>query len=105
MLDTSAVTRLWIDQLISGERLGSHCPAAWRAWVEHGTYAPLLAPLTVIVRRRDEQQPLPSDQPLLDLVYQHFKDRPYDFEQFAADLWRVSEPNVDKIDRTAPILL
>ena len=39
---------------------------------------------------------------MLELVYQHFKDRPYDFEQFAAELWRVSEPNVDKIDVTRP---
>jgi hypothetical protein len=102
VLDIAAVPRLWIDQIIAGERLGSHCPAAWRAWVERGTYAPLLAPPTVIVRRRDEQQPLPADQPLLDLVYRHFKDRPYDFEQFAADLWRLSERNVDKIDVTRP---
>ena len=102
VLDTPAVTRTWINQLIAGERLGSHCPAAWRAWVERGTYAPLLAPPTVIVRRREQQQPLPADQPLLDAVYQHFKDHPYDFEQFAADLWRLSEPNVDKIDVTRP---
>ena len=102
VLDTPVVTRAWIDQLVSGQPLGSHCPAAWRAWVERGTYAPLLAPPTVIVRRRDQQQPAPADMPLLDLVYQHFKDRPYDFEQFAADLWRVSEPNVDKIDVTRP---
>ena len=40
--------------------------------------------------------------PLLDLVYQHFKDRPYDFEEFTADLWRVSEPNAHKIDVTRP---
>lgn len=39
---------------------------------------------------------------MLDLVYQQFKDRPHDFEQFAADLWRASEPNVDKIDVTHP---
>lgn len=54
ILDTAAVTRAWIDQLMAGEPLGSHCPTAWRAWVEVGTYAPLLAPLTVIVRSRDE---------------------------------------------------
>jgi hypothetical protein len=102
VLDTPSVTRAWIDQLIAAQPLGSHCPAAWRAWVERGTYAPLLAPPTVIVRHRDQQQPTPADQPLLDLVYQHFKGRPYDFEQFAADLWRVSEPNVDKIDITRP---
>jgi hypothetical protein len=102
VLDTAAVTRAWIDQLMTGEPLGSHCPAAWRAWVELGTYAPLLAPPTVIVRSRDQQQPAPADKPLLDRVYQHFKDRPYDFEQFAADLWRVTEPNVDRIDVTRP---
>jgi hypothetical protein len=102
VLDVPAVTRAWIDQLMSGEPLGSHCPAAWRAWVDFGTYSSLLAPPTVIVRRRDQQQPAPADMPLLDLVYQHFKDRPHDFEQFAADLWRASEPNVDRIDVTRP---
>lgn len=102
VLDTPSVTRAWIDQLMAGEPLGSHCPAAWRAWAELGTYAPLLAPPTVIVRSRDQQQPAPADKPMLELVYQHFKDRPYDFEQFAAELWRVSEPNVDKIDVTRP---
>jgi hypothetical protein len=35
-------------------------------------------------------------------VYEHLKDRPHDFEQFAADLWRMSEPKVDKIDLTRP---
>jgi hypothetical protein len=102
VLDTPVVTRAWIEQLVSGQPLGSHCPAAWRAWVERGTYDPLLAPPTVIIRPRDQQQPAPADMPLLNLVYQHFKDRPHDFEQFAADLWRVSEPNVDKIDVTRP---
>jgi Restriction endonuclease AspBHI N-terminal/Restriction endonuclease len=102
VLDTPVVTRAWIDQLMAGEPLGSHCPLTWRAWVELGTYAPLLAPPTVIIRSRDQQQPTPGDQPLLDLVYRHFKDRPYDFEQFAADLWRVTEPNVDRIDVTRP---
>jgi hypothetical protein len=62
----------------------------------------LLAPPTVIVRSRDQQQPSAADRPLLELVYQHFKDRPHDFEQFAADLWRATEPNVDWIDVTRP---
>jgi Restriction endonuclease AspBHI N-terminal len=102
VLDIPSVTRAWIGQLMTGEPLGSHCPAAWRAWADLGTYVPLLAPPTVIIRSRDQQQPVPADRPLLDLVYQHFKDRPYDFEQFAADLWRVSEPNVDRVDVTRP---
>lgn len=102
VLDIPAVTRAWIDQLMTGEPLSSHCPAAWRAWIQLGTYTPLLAPPTVIIRSRDQQQPDDADKPLLDLVYQHFKDRPHDFEQFAADLWRVTEPNVDRIDVTRP---
>jgi hypothetical protein len=102
VLKTASVTRAWIEQLMAGQPLGGHCPAVWRGWVEQGIYDPLTAPPTVIVRGRDQQQPAPADRPLLDLVYQHFKDRPYDFEQFAADLWRVSEPNVDKIDVTRP---
>jgi hypothetical protein len=56
----------------------------------------------VIIRSREQQQPAPADRPLLDIVYRHFKDRPHDFEQFAADLWRLSEPNVDRIDVTRP---
>jgi hypothetical protein len=102
VLDSPLVSHAWIGQLIAGEPLGIHCPPAWRAWVELGTYTTLLAPPTVIVRTRDEQQPPLGDKPLLDLVYQHFKDRPHDFEQFAADLWRMSESNVDRIDVTRP---
>ena len=102
VLDAPAVSRAWIDQLTAGDPLGSHCPPAWRSWVDTGTYTPLLAPPTVIIRSREQQQPLPADRPLLDLVYLHFKDRPHDFEQFAADLWRISQPNVDRIDVTRP---
>jgi hypothetical protein len=102
VLDTPSVSRAWIRQLVADEPLGNHCPPAWRAWVELGTYTTLLAPPTVIIRSRDEQQPPAADKPLLDLVYQHFQRHPHDFEQFAADLWRMSEPNVDRIDVTRP---
>jgi hypothetical protein len=102
VLDVPSVSRAWIDQLTTGEPLGTSCPTAWQTWVESGTYLPLLAPPTMIIRSREEQQPVPVDKPLLALIYQHFKDRPHDFEQFAADLWRMREPNVDKIDVTRP---
>lgn len=102
VLDTGHITRDWISELKSGETLGPCCPPTWRAWVEAGNYTPLLAPPTIIVRPRDQQEPALADKPLIDLVYQHFKDRPTDFEQFAADLWRASQPNVDKIDVTRP---
>ena len=102
VLDVSRVSRAWIIQVLGGEALGSECPAGWRAWVRTGSYDPLLAPPTVIVRTREQQLPTAADMSLLEMVYQHFADRPYDFEQFAADMWRVSEPHVDRIDVTRP---
>lgn len=67
-----------------------------------GTFSPLLAPPTIIIRSREQQLPTPADMPLLNAVYGHFADRPYDFEQFAADLWKITEPHVDRIDVTRP---
>ena len=98
----SAVTRAWIDEVVTGKPLGPDCPAAWRTWVETGAYTQLLAPPTVIIRSREQQQPVEADKPLLYTVYEHFKDRPHDFEQFAADIWRMSQPSVDRIDVTRP---
>ena len=102
VLNVASVSQAWMSQVAAGEPLGTECPDAWRTWVETGAYTPLLAPPTVIIRTRDEQHPLPIDKPLLDLVYAHFKERPHDFEQFAADLMRLSNPNVDRIDVTRP---
>jgi hypothetical protein len=45
---------------------------------------------------------IPGGKPLVSCICQHFKGRETDFEQFAADLWRASQPNVDKIDVTRP---
>jgi len=45
---------------------------------------------------------LSADKPLLHLDYEHFKERPHDFEQFAADLMRMSNLNVDRIAVTRP---
>ena len=102
MLNVPVVSRAWVNQLLDNDPLGSACPPAWRAWVESRAYDALEAPPTVITRKREEQEPPPIDRPLLDLVYRHFASNPYDFEQFAADLWAASEQNVDKIDVTRP---
>jgi hypothetical protein len=102
VLNVPVISRAWVNQVLLDGPLGSECPSVWRAWVESRTYLPLLAPPTVIIRNREQQEPLLPDRPLLDLVYRHFADNPYGFEQFAADLWAASERNVDKIDVTRP---
>jgi len=102
VLDVLHVSRAWMTQIHDGDPLGSECPAAWRAWSAIGRYDPLLAPPTVIIRTREQQLPTAGDMPLLEAVYRHFADRPYDFEQFAADMWQITEPHVDRIDVTRP---
>jgi hypothetical protein len=77
-------------------------PAAWRVWVGTGMYHPLMASPTVIVRTREQQLPTAGDMLLLEAVYRHFASRPYDFEQFAAEMWPINEPHVDRIDVTRP---
>lgn len=102
VLKVPVVSRAWINQLLNDEPLGSDCPRPWRTWVESKTYTALVAPPTIDIRNREDQEPLPKDRPLLDLVYSHFASDPYGFEQFAADLWASSEQKVDKIDVTRP---
>jgi hypothetical protein len=102
VLNVPVVSRAWIKQLLDGDPTGSESPQAWRAWVKSRTYSPLVAPPTVIIRSREQQEPLDKDRPLLALVHEHFAPNPYWFEQFAADLWASSERNVDKVDVTRP---
>jgi hypothetical protein len=103
VLDVPRISRPWINQVIAGEPLGSECPVAWRTWVTTGKYNSILAPPTVIVRGREQQLPAIGDMPLLEAVYRHFAGRAHDFEQFAADLWKIREhPHVDRIDVTRP---
>jgi hypothetical protein len=70
--------------------------------VSTGTFTPLLAPPTIIIRSKEQQLPTAAHMPLLHAVYGHFADRPYDFEQFAVDLWKLTEPHVDRVDVTRP---
>jgi hypothetical protein len=102
VLDVPVIARAWLDEVLAGDALSATCPPAWRAWVASRAYRPLQAPPTVILRTRDEQLPLPQDLPLLQEVYRHFEPQPTAFEQFAADLWRLSEPHVHKVDVTRP---
>ena len=102
VLNVPSVSRAWISELASGQATGAHCPDPWRTWVEAGRYTPLLAPPTVIIRSREAQHPPAVDKPLLYLVYEHFKERPHDFEQFAADLMRRGYSEVDRVDVTRP---
>ncbi|WP_197024983.1 restriction endonuclease [Arthrobacter sp. UNC362MFTsu5.1] len=103
VLDIPEIKRQWIDDIKAGNHYSDAAPRAWRSWIQTGVIQPLLAPLTERHRTREEQLPRDShSQAVLDFIYSYFKDRPFDFEHFAADLLHLTIPNIASIDVTRP---
>jgi hypothetical protein len=89
VLDVGTVPREWIAELIDGNRLGPHCPGAFRAWVEQGKYSPLEAPRTIDFRSVAEQMPTKADQEMVQAVIDYFSDDPHGFEACAMEMWKM----------------
>lgn len=103
VLDEGSISRLWIKELASGKAFGSHCPPAWKSWVDSGELKPLIAPPTVIHRSKQEQiAASPQDKKLVRTIYEQFRDTPTDFEPCAAELFRMLEPNTSQLTVTQP---
>lgn len=103
ILDIPVVTRQWIDDI----SLGSHCsdsaPAAWKAWIRTGAINALSSPLAK--RHRTKVEQLPRDKhsrAVLTAISAHFREQPFGFEKFAADLLHLTMPNILSIDVTRP---
>lgn len=102
VLQTPEISRLWIEQILAGEPLGSACPSEWRAWVQGRIYRALEAPRNTVVRSKEQQLPKPEDRWMVRLVHQHFASNPVQFENFAAEMWVQSDPHVSSIEVTRP---
>lgn len=100
VLRTPRVTRAWIDEILQGNPLGPSCPPEWWAWVKGRIYRALEAPRNVSVRSKDEQLPDPQDRWMLRAVHRHFAVDPVQFENFAAEMWVQSDPQVASIEVT-----
>jgi hypothetical protein len=102
VLDASTLRRTWLDSVRLGDSM-TDAPAAWSAWVTAGAFQSLLAPPTTQHRNRAQQIPSAvEDLALLELLWEHFKDRPVDFERCAVELFRVAVPGVQNVDVTRP---
>ncbi|MET0966968.1 MAG: restriction endonuclease [Nakamurella sp.] len=102
VLDQSIVSRMWINQILACNPLGTACPSVWRKWVD-GVFVPLEAPRSATVRKRQEQ--LPTSQVgsgILQVIWHYFAAQPHRFEGFAADLWLMSDERVASVDVTRP---
>ena len=102
VLDANPLKRTWLDSVLLGAPL-ANAPAAWSAWVSAGAFKALLAPPTTQHRNRAQQLPAVSgDIVLLEMLWEHFKDRPIDFERCAVELFRLAAPGVQNVDVTRP---
>ena len=66
ILDVAQTERAWIDDLALGNTPSPHAPKAWNQWVMTGTYKPLLAERTTVVRSQESQ--LPVTQLRIDIL-------------------------------------
>jgi hypothetical protein len=102
VLDESAVSRAWIDNVLAG-RPDVGAPRAWVRWLKGGVYDALVAPPTTQHRTRTEQLPAnPDGMGLLNTLWAYFRDDPVRFERCAVELFRFSVPGLENVDVTRP---
>jgi AspBHI-like restriction endonuclease/restriction endonuclease len=102
VLDQAVVSRAWIDHLILGQVVTAEWPAAWRAWVEKGTYRPLISERLDIRSRVQQLPPTKAGRAIINIIHKHFQASPVLFEQCAVDLWRMLAPATGEVELTRP---
>lgn len=104
ILDVPVVSRAWIVDLAAGKPNTFNAPNAWQDWVATGTYRPLVAEPTTVIRSVEQQTPdTPIKASILECVWKHFQNTPIAFEAFAARIYQMTDSRViiDEITRGA----
>lgn len=105
ILDVPIIKRDWINDIISGNVNSNNCPKVWMNWVNKGIYVSLKAKKTVEYRTKEDQIPKnKTDMSIINCIYNHFKNKPHNFEKCAAELIRYMDNNVVSCDVTRPWL-
>jgi hypothetical protein len=105
VLDTDAVSRHWIEDVLSGQPLTEHAPTAWIQWVETMKYRPLAAPPISPIRSKEDQLPAPDDRvgwSMLEAMYANYSPRPVAFERAAVAIAQLAVPLPTAMDVTRP---
>jgi hypothetical protein len=103
VVDTSVVTRKWLDDIKLDIPLSENSPRAWREWVESGTYRPLRAERSIEHRTKAEQ--LPQDSigwSIIEAIRSRFEHAPVQFETCAAKLVQLMDCQFVSCDVTRP---
>ena len=98
ILDADTVEKSWLCNPSNVEFM----PKAWRRWVTTGKARRLQAAPTLEIRDEKDQIPVSeADEQLLYQIYSYFRERPTDFESFAAEIFRMMYPDViiDEVTR------
>ena len=104
ILDVPVVSRAWIVDLVAGKSNTINAPKVWLDWVATGTYRPLTAEPTTVIRSAEQQTPdTPLKAWILECVWNYFQDTPIAFEAFAARIYQMTDSRViiDEITRGA----
>jgi hypothetical protein len=102
ILDVPVVSRAWISDLASGNPSTVNAPKAYLDWVATGTYRPLVAEPTTVIRSVEQQTPdTILKTSILESVWTHFQDAPIAYEAFAARIYQMTDARViiDEITR------
>lgn len=100
VLDVSVASRIWLDSIGHGEpEVGA--PEEWKDWRRSGVPKRLLAPRSVTFRTREQQLPASvADVSVLATIHQHFASDPYEFENFAAQIWMMLATATEELEVT-----
>lgn len=104
ILDCPVVTRHWINDVINGNAISSEfVPNVWKDWVINRKYSPLVVEKPSEIRSKQEQVNLSAKEiDVISLIYNAYKDSPYDFEKAAAKIVGLALPNSHSIELTKP---
>jgi hypothetical protein len=103
ILDVARIPRLWINDVKRGQSLYSeHVPKAWFDWVTSRRLRALRSQPIMTIRNKQMQIPVGALKPYIDLVYECYKTRPYEFERCATEIAKLFLPNIHREELTRP---
>lgn len=104
VLNVPVVSRTWIQDIQSGNAAKSlHAPVVWLNWLHSRKYSPLLAPRSIEVRNRMQQQPSTDEEKeLIVTIYDLYRANPFAFEKCAAEIAKLMLPQIVTCDLTRP---
>ena len=103
ILDDGVIKRQWLKAVELGQPLASGVPKAWLAWRDSGEYKALAAPRVLRVPSQSEQEPATKEgREIVAAIHKYFGDDSFAFERCAAEIWKMSDPNVAGYELTRP---